>query len=198
MHTRHKHTKSAWKKTTHSSHTRVPTAPRVTIQTENTTSITSLAPIYNILQHSNAKTLCLTTSATQQQLPQPPVTTTIRTFIAYRLLARRGNNKILRTLPPLISSSEEILSRLTRRILAKLRTHKSHFLKSYLHKVDAKSHPSPLCPIYNTHTHSTHHLFNPSTYAPHCHPWIYGQTLQEWWTERLAGGPPAGRLDCTH
>ena len=40
--------------------------------------------------------------------------------------------------------AEEILPRLTRRTLDQLRTIKSHFLKSYLHKVDAKIHPSPL------------------------------------------------------
>ena len=34
------------------------------------------------------------------------------------------------------------------------------FLKSYLHKVDAKTHPSLLCPLCNIHTHDTHHLFN--------------------------------------
>ena len=58
---------------------------------------------------------------------------------------------------PHISSSEKILPRLT------LRSNKSPFLKSYLHKVDNKSHPSPLCPLCNTHTPSlqihphTHH-----------------------------------------
>ena len=61
-------------------------------------------------------------------------------------LATRGNNKILRTPPPHISSSEEILPRLTCGTHAQLRTNKSSFLKVYLHKVDAKTHPSPLCP----------------------------------------------------
>ena len=75
-------------------------------------------------------------------------------------LATRGNNKILRTPPPHISSSEEILPRLTRRTLAQLRTNKLPFLKSYLHKVDGKSHPSRLCSLCNTHTQDTHHLFN--------------------------------------
>ena len=75
-------------------------------------------------------------------------------------LATRGNNKILRTPPPDISSSEEILSRLTRRTLSQLRTNKSPFLKSYLHKVDAKSYPSPLCPLCNSQIHNTHNLFN--------------------------------------
>ena len=55
-------------------------------------------------------------------------------------LATRGYNQILRTPPPHISCSEEILPCLTRRTLAQLRTNKSPFLKSYLPKVDAKSH----------------------------------------------------------
>ena len=36
-------------------YTRAPTAPRLTIQTENTTSITSPTQTHNILQHSKAK-----------------------------------------------------------------------------------------------------------------------------------------------
>ena len=52
-------------------------------------------------------------------------------------LATRGNNKILHTPPPHISSSEEIHPRLTRRTLAQLRTNKAPFLKSYLLKADA-------------------------------------------------------------
>ena len=67
----------------------------------------------------------------------------IHTSIVSRHLATRGNNKILRTPPPHTSSSEERLPCPTRRTLAQPRTNKSPFLKSYLHKVDAKSHPSP-------------------------------------------------------
>ena len=92
----------------------------------------------------------------------------IHTSIVSRHLSTRGNNKILRTPPPHISRSEEILPRLTLRTLSQLRTNKSAFLKSYLHKVDAKSHPSPLCPLCYTHTH---HLFNcthiRTTLSPH-------------------------------
>ena len=51
LHARHKHTRSALQYT-HTSHT----AERVTIQTENTTSITPLTQTYNILQHSKPKT----------------------------------------------------------------------------------------------------------------------------------------------
>ena len=84
----------------------------------------------------------------------------IYTSIVSKHLATRGNNKIMCTPPPHISNYEEILSCLTRRTLARLRTNKSPFLKSYIHKVEAKSLLSPLCPLCNTHTHDTHHLFN--------------------------------------
>ena len=84
----------------------------------------------------------------------------IHTYIVSRHLATRGNNKILRTVPPHIISSEEILPRLTHCTLAQLITNKSPFLISYLHKVDVKTHPSPLCPLCNTHTHDTHHIFH--------------------------------------
>ena len=84
----------------------------------------------------------------------------IHTSIVSRHLATRGNNKILRTPPPHIRSSEERLPRLTRRTLSQLRANKSPFLKSYLHKVDAKTHSSPLCPLCNIHTHDTHYIFN--------------------------------------
>ena len=107
----------------------------------------------------------------------------IYTSIVSRHQATRGNNKILRTPPPHISSSEEIL--LTRRTLAQPRTNKSPFLKSYLHIVDAKSYPSPLCLLCNTHTHPI--SSTSPIYAPHCHPWICGQTPLERWSCRPDG-----------
>ena len=91
----------------------------------------------------------------------------IHTSIVSRHLSTRGNNKILHTPPPHISSSEGILPRLTRRTLALLRTNKSPFLNSYLHKVNAKSHPSPLCPLCYAHIHHLqlhphmHHIVTP-------------------------------------
>ena len=128
----------------------------------------------------------------------------IHTSIVSRHLAPRGNNKILRTPPPYISSSKEILPRLTCRTLAPLRTNKSPFLKSYLHKVDVKSHPSPLYPLCNTHIHNTHHLFNCTHIRTTLSPldlWtdLAGVTaLLARWTEKLAGGPQAGRSDSPH
>ena len=91
-------------------HTRAPTAPRLTIKTENTTST-----IFNNSRYTT-------------NIPTDPHTVTakdiktnmrhIHTSIVSRHLATRGNNKILRTPPPHTSSSEEILPRLTRRTLA--------------------------------------------------------------------------------
>ena len=68
---------------------------------------------------------------------------------------------------------------------------KSPIHKSYLHKVDTKSHPSPHCPLCTTHT--THTISSTApTYAPHCHLWICGQTLLARWRYELTGGPKAG------
>ena len=122
----------------------------------------------------------------------------IHTSIVSRHLATRGNNKILHTPPPHISSSEETLLRITHCTLAQLRTKKSSFLKLYLHKVDAKSHPSLLYPLCNTLTHDTHHLFNFTHIRPTLYPLDFwtdpvGVTpLLARWTEKLTGGPQSG------
>ena len=114
--------------------------------------------------------------------------------IVFMHLSRICNNKILRTPPPHISSSEEILPRLTRRTLAQFRTIKSPFLKSHLHKVDVNSHPSPLGPLCNIHIHNTHPLFNfthvRNTLSPLdlCTDPVGVTVLLVIWTEKLAGG----------
>ena len=127
----------------------------------------------------------------------------VYTSIVSRHPATRGNNKILHR-PTHISSSEERLPRLTRRTLAQLRTNKSPFLKSYLHEVDAKTHPSPLCPLCNINTHDTHHLFNCTHIRTTLSPldlWTDPAgviALLARWTEKLAGGPQAGTSDSPH
>ena len=157
-----------------------PTAPCLTIQTENTTSITNI-------QHTlTPQTAIFNNGRYTTNIPTDPhtVTTTdikqtcdIYIHLLSRHLTARRNREILRTPPPLISSSEVIPPRLTRRTIAKLITNKSPFLKSYLHKVDDKSHPSSLCSLCNTHPHNTYRLFKCThTYAPRYHPWICGQT----------------------
>ena len=84
-------------------------------------------------------------------------------------LAARDNNQILRTHLPQVSSAEENLPRHTRRTLAQ--PNKSPFLLSYLHKIDALTHPSPLCPICRIHNISS----VAHRYAPCCRPWICGE-----------------------
>ena len=140
-------------------HTQAPTAPRLTIQTENTTSITSPTQTHNVLQHSKAKNTIFNNGRYKTNMCH------IHTSIVSRHLATRGNNKILCTPPQHTSSSEERLPRLSRRTLAHLRTNKSPFLKSYLHKVDAKTHPLPLSPSVTPHTRHTSSL----QLHPHTH-----------------------------
>ena len=150
------------------------------IQTENTTSITSLTQTHNILQHSKAlKKHYLYNGRYTTNIPtdhHTVITTDIKTnmrhihtSIVYRHLATRSNNKILRTPPPHTSSSEETSPPHSSHPCPA--QNKSPFLKSYLHKVDGKTHPSPLCPLCNIHTHDTHHLFNcthiRTTLSPH-------------------------------
>ena len=155
-------------------YTRTYSSPRH--NTKYTTSITSLTQTYNIIQHSKAKnTLSSTTPATQQTFSQFPHSHYnshktnmhhIHTYIVSMHLATRGLK--MRKPPPHISSSEEIVPRFTRRTLAQLRI-KNLSLKSYIHKVDAKSHPSPLFP-YVTLTYTTHIIsLTTPTYAHH-HP----------------------------
>ena len=118
----------------------------------------------------------------------------IHTSIVSRHLATRDNNKILRTLSPHISSSEEILPRLTRRTLAQFRTNKSPFLKSYLHKSTPNYFHHHYVPSV-TLTHTTHIISSTApTYAPHCHPAEVTALLARW-KERMAGGPQAGTSD---
>ena len=71
----------------------------------------------------------------------------------------------------------------------------SPYLESYVHKADAKSHPSSICPMYNTHIHNTHHFFNCTHIRTTVSPLDLrtdpaGVTaLLARWTEKLAGRP---------
>ena len=149
-----------------------------------------LKKIYNARYTTNIPTVTTTDIKTNMRH--------MHTSIVSRQLATRGNNKILRTPPPLTSSSEEILLRLTRRTTSQLKTNKSPFLKSYLHKVDGKSRPSPLFPLCNTNTHDTHHLFNCTHIRTTLSPmdlWTDPAGVMELLArerDMLAGGPKAG------
>ena len=96
----------------------------------------------------------------------------IHTTIVSQHLAARDNNKILRTHPPQVSSTEENLPRHTRRTLAQLRTNKSPFLLSYLHKIDAST-PITTLPPFVALTNIPHNISSVAhRYAARCRPWI--------------------------
>ena len=174
IHTRHKLTTSAWRNT-HTSHTQAPAAPRLTIQTENTTSITPPTQTYNILHHSKAETLSLIMPTTQQTFTQTSYSHNNRhkskhvpythIYCLYRYLATRVNNKILRTLPTHISYPKKYF---TTSLIAPL---------SHPEQSRCQFTAINIMPLCNHIISSTG-----STYAPHCHPWIYGQTPLEWHT----------------
>ena len=188
MHTRHKHTPSACETLTlpihkhqqlHASQykqkTQHPTHPLHTHTTYFNTPRLQKPTIFNNGRYTtnistNPNTVTTTDIKTNMRH--------IHTSIVSRHLATRGNNKILRGPPLHISISEEILPRITRRSIAQIKTNKSPFLKSHLHKVDAKTHPSPLYLLCNIHTHII--SSTAPTYALHCHPWICRQTLLGW------------------
>ena len=166
-------------------------------------------PLYKYTTHNNSQRLMKPTTFNNSRyttnIPTDPCTVTtadikanmrdIHTTIVSQHLAARDNNKILRTHPPQVSSTEENLPRHTRRTLAQLRTNKSPFLLSYLHKIDASTHPSPLCPLCSTHEHTTQHLFScpqiPTTLSA-LDLWRDPSgvaALLEDWREKLAANP---------
>ena len=116
----------------------------------------------------------------------------IHTSIVSRHLATRGNKKILRTPPPHISSSEE---RLSASLVAPLPNSEQTNIPSSNHTYK-KSTPNHIHHHYATPTHTTHTISSTvPTYAPHCNPWICGQTPLELlarWRDKLAGGQRTG------
>ena len=180
------------------------TAPRVIIQTENTTSITPFTQTYNILHHSKAKKTtifnngCYTTNI-------PTVTTTdiktnlchIHTSIVSGHPATRGNKKYCAHLHHTLAAMKRYfpVSLVTPLPNSEQIYHPSS--NHTKHKVDTKSYPSPLShlpPV--TLTHTTHII---SSTAPTLSPlelWIDQArvtALLARWTEKLASGPQAGR-----
>ena len=83
----------------------------------------------------------------------------IHSHIVSNHLSQRPPNKVLLEQTPSVSPAELLLSRETRRTLAQLRTNKSPLLVSYLFSIGDPRHPSPLCPLYLMHDHTSSHLF---------------------------------------
>ena len=111
----------------------------------------------------------------------------IHTSIVSMHLATRGNNKILRTPPPHISSSEEILPPPS--LVAPL-PNSEQLNHPFSNPTYTKSTPN------HTHIHNTHHLFN----CTHIHTTLSPMDL---WKDRTGvtalltrltpGGPQSGR-----
>ena len=119
-------------------------------------------------------------------IPTDPHTVTTKitmrhmhTSIVSMHLATSGNNKIRRTPPPHISSSEKILPF---SLVAPLHISEQINYPSSNH-INTKSTPNHIHHHYVpsvTLTHTTHIISSTApTYAPHCHPWICGQTPPE-------------------
>ena len=108
----------------------------------------------------------------------------IHKSIVSRHLATRGNNKILHTPPPHISSSEEKLPRLTRRTLAQLRTNKSPSSNHTYTKPTPKHIHHHYAPSV-TSTHTTHII---SSTAPTLSP-------LDFWTDPRRSDCTAGQMD---
>ena len=108
-----------------------------------------LHTLHRYIAHDTSKRLKKPTtfnnSRYTRNIPTDPCTVTttdikanmrdIHTSIVSQHLAARDNNKILRTQPLQVSSTEENLPRHTLHTIAQLRTNKSPFLLSYLHSV---------------------------------------------------------------
>ena len=174
-------------------------APCVTIQTETQHQS---HPLHKHTTYFNTPRLkhylysgCYTTNITTD--PHTVTTTDIKTnmrhihtYIVSRHLATRGNNKILSTPPPHISSSEEILLYLSRRTRAPLRT--INYPSS--NHTYTKSTPNPI-----------HHHYVPSVIVtsgivdrPHRSDCTAGQMDGEagWWTTsgNVGSPPPLARV----
>ena len=132
------------------------------------------------------KSLFLTTTATHQTFPQSQHTVTItdikQTCVIYiHILSLSIYPQ--ETITKYCAHLHHTLAALKRYFPP----HSSHHwptqnkqisLPQIIQKVDAKSHPSALCPLYNNHIQDTHSSTAP-TYAPHCHPWICVQNPLE-------------------
>ena len=135
-----------------------------------------------------------------------PVYYLLHTSIFSRHLATRGNNNILRIPPPHISSSEERLPRLTRRILAQQTNLPS---SNHAYTTSTPKHTHHHYVPSATSTHTTHIISSTGpTYAPHCHPGFVDRPRRSdcttgqmdgaagWWTTsgKIGHPPPLARV----
>ena len=110
--------------------------------------------------HSNNYTTNIDTpSGTTTQETIKTNTAQIHTQIVTNHMQTIPHNKILNRTPPEINITEQALPHYTRRLLAQLLTNKSPILHEYLHKITQETHPTPNCPLCQSQTHDTKHIF---------------------------------------
>ena len=188
------------------------------MQTENTTSVTSPTQTHTILLYSKAQNPTIFNNGRYTtNIPRDPhtVTTTdiktnmrhVHASILFGHLATRGNNKILCTLHHTLAALKRDL---TASLIAPLPNSEQTNLPSS-NCTYTKSTPKHIhhhYAPYVTSTHTTHIISSTApTYAPHCNPWIYGQTRRSdctagqmdgevgWWTTSgKIGLPPLARV----
>ena len=115
----------------------------------------------------------------------------IHSHIVSNHLSQRPPNKVLQDQTPSVSPAELLLSRETRRTLAQLRTNKSPLLVSYLYSIGDPRHPSPLCPLWLMHDHTSSNLFECNPYQPPFLAWTSGRIPTKW-----SLSLPPGVRDC--
>ena len=83
---------------------------------------------------------------------------TIHTEDVSSYVNSRSPNRVLHTLPPVISSEEQSLPRPFRTAMSQLRSGFSSKLQSYRSRIGLSN--SPLCPECRSHEHTTEHVFD--------------------------------------
>ena len=123
----------------------------------------------------------------------------IHTSIVSMHLATRGYNKILRTALLHISSSESILHRITRRTIGANSEQINHPSSNHTYTKSTPKHIHHCCAPFVTLTYTTH-IFNCTHIGTTLSPlylWVDYHTIGRW-TEKLDGGPHAGRSESLH
>ena len=142
-------------------------------------------PLYKYTTYNNSQRLMKPTTFNNSRyttnIPTDPCTVTtadikanmrdIHTTIVSQHLAARDNNKILRTHPPQVSSTEENLPRHTRRTLAQLNPLSSYHIYTKSTPQHTHHHSAPFVALTNI----PHNISSVAhRYPPRYRPWICG------------------------
>ena len=205
-----KHTTSACQNT-HTCHTQASTAPRVTIQIENTTSITSLTQTYNILQQSKGKKPSIFNNDSYTTniptYPQTVTTTDIKqTCSIYMHLLSLGiqpQEAITKYCAHLHHTLAALKRYFTSSLAAPLPTSEqiNHPFSSHTYTKSTPNHIHHHYAPFVTFAYTPHIIFNCTHICTTLSPldlWTdlaVVTALLARWMEKLAGGPQGRRSD---